>query len=226
MRLLANVLMVLTLVTLANGAIAFFYRYNFITQERYGPSLEPIYIIGAGIALGIVALALNTRLGHGRPRGDRACAKCGYDLTGNTSGTCPECGTTAVVRDVTDGAYFSRCTTWHWVDEKILVIDPNAPRVITMEPWAEIVFVAAQGETTVGNFVSNLENQFEGDAPAGLRSQTHEIIGALVHKGVVRLHNAPESLPPEYAAANATGLPEQMISGAKPDGAPGRHAKN
>ncbi len=23
---------------------------------------------------------------------DRACLSCGYDLTGNTSGTCPECG--------------------------------------------------------------------------------------------------------------------------------------
>ena len=23
----------------------------------------------------------------------RPCRKCGYDLTGNTSGTCPECGT-------------------------------------------------------------------------------------------------------------------------------------
>lgn len=27
------------------------------------------------------------------PRKSNECRKCGYDLTGNTSGTCPECGT-------------------------------------------------------------------------------------------------------------------------------------
>ena len=27
-----------------------------------------------------------------KPRGDRHCRKCGYDLTGNVSGVCPECG--------------------------------------------------------------------------------------------------------------------------------------
>jgi predicted amidophosphoribosyltransferase len=32
------------------------------------------------------------------------CEKCGYDLTGNTSGICPECGreTGQVCRDVVD----------------------------------------------------------------------------------------------------------------------------
>ncbi len=34
-----------------------------------------------------------TRVGH--------CAKCGYDLTGNTSGKCPECGATTPARVAT-----------------------------------------------------------------------------------------------------------------------------
>ena len=33
------------------------------------------------------------RLRHRRRRG--LCERCGYDLTGNVSGTCPECGTAA-----------------------------------------------------------------------------------------------------------------------------------
>ena len=30
-------------------------------------------------------------------RGEKICSACGYDLTGNVSGTCPECGTTVVL---------------------------------------------------------------------------------------------------------------------------------
>ena len=39
-----------------------------------------------------VARLLGIR-GHGSFASDRVCAVCGYDLTGNTSGVCPECGT-------------------------------------------------------------------------------------------------------------------------------------
>ena len=40
-------------------------------------------------------------------RGRRCCARCGYDLTGNTSGVCPECGTPArpISSDVLPGAH-------------------------------------------------------------------------------------------------------------------------
>ena len=62
MKYITHAVFVSALVTLANGAIAFFFRYNFITQERYGPSLTPIYIIGWGILLGVIGLALNTRI--------------------------------------------------------------------------------------------------------------------------------------------------------------------
>jgi predicted RNA-binding Zn-ribbon protein involved in translation (DUF1610 family) len=37
-----------------------------------------------------------------------ACATCGYNLTGNTSGTCPECGTPARLGEVHDGRARSR----------------------------------------------------------------------------------------------------------------------
>jgi len=45
-----------------------------------------------GLALGLIALRVRSRrLKTG------VCAKCGYDLTGNVSGVCPECGTTLVL---------------------------------------------------------------------------------------------------------------------------------
>jgi hypothetical protein len=66
MQTAARVVLLVALLVLANGAVAFFYRYNFITQARYRPSLIPIYIIGAGIAIGLVGLAMNTSISRKR----------------------------------------------------------------------------------------------------------------------------------------------------------------
>ena len=51
-------------------------------------------LAGIGIALWVWALRTETRALVHRDR-DRLglCRACGYNLTGNTSGVCPECGT-------------------------------------------------------------------------------------------------------------------------------------
>jgi len=55
-------LFVLALLAMANGLVVFYFRYNFVTQERYGPSLTPIYICGVGLGLAVLGLACNTRI--------------------------------------------------------------------------------------------------------------------------------------------------------------------
>ena len=61
--------------------------------------IGPIWpLIVSSIALPTLYLT-----GHRRRRGHRRqslglCHDCGYNLTGNTSGTCPECGTTIAVK--------------------------------------------------------------------------------------------------------------------------------
>ncbi len=51
----------------------------------------------AGLAILYPALsAAISRLRRRRRRRAGRCVQCGYSLTGNTSGTCPECGTTYV----------------------------------------------------------------------------------------------------------------------------------
>ena len=44
----------------------------------------------AGLALPGVVVAVLIARRRGYPRG--CCSRCGYDLTGNESGVCPECG--------------------------------------------------------------------------------------------------------------------------------------
>jgi hypothetical protein len=69
---------------------------------EYGGYLEEMQMLGWGriyripllpiTALLIVPTALHV-LGARLRRGRGGCATCGYDLTGNISGRCPECGT-------------------------------------------------------------------------------------------------------------------------------------
>ena len=75
----------------------------------------------------------------------------------------------------------------------------SAPRMITMEPWHEVAFMAADGEHTVDEFVRHMASQYEGGEPKGLRQQIHEIVGTLIDEGILRIHDKPQSLPPYFA---------------------------
>ena len=87
---------------------------SYLERERFGfvvPSAQPafgpiagIWVVPVWIAL--LALLVPTTIAWIKcrryPPGH--CQRCGYDLTGNVSGTCPECGTAveadAVAKDV------------------------------------------------------------------------------------------------------------------------------
>jgi hypothetical protein len=119
-----------------------------------------------------------------------------------------------------DDKYFSRCATWHPLSaDQITVHDSfssKAPRMITMEPWHQIIFLAADGEHTVDDFARHMEQQYEVP-PAGLREQIRELVGILVGEGILRLHDKPQALPPyfaeDYFAQPAEVRAEQMRAG-------------
>ena len=101
-----------------------------------------------------------------------------------------------------DNRYFSRAATWSRLDQRLVVHDsfsPQAPRMITMEPWHEVAFMAADGEHTVGEFVAHMGSQYEDGMPSGLREQIHGIINELSAEGILRIHEQPQALPPYFA---------------------------
>lgn len=64
---------------------------------RFGPSLGTAVTVDGCYVAGFVAtLAVARRQRRksvrSRRRANGLCGECGYDLTGNKSGTCPECG--------------------------------------------------------------------------------------------------------------------------------------
>lgn len=81
----------------------------------------------------------------------------------------------------------------------IAVIDPRSPRVMTMDPWPQMIFLMADGEHTVAQLITHLSSQYQGGAPPGLADQVRDIVLLLEREGVVQLHAQPKLLPPEFA---------------------------
>ena len=63
---------------------------------KHGPwYLPPAFFLGLGVcAVLVVAMRAQGRVDDlGRDPDERPCTNCRYDLRGNVSGRCPECGT-------------------------------------------------------------------------------------------------------------------------------------
>ena len=91
--------------------------------------------------------------------------------------------------------YFSRAARFDWMSEQVVAIDPNAPRIITMDPWPELVFQMADGQHTVDQLRAYLSAEYEKGAPSGLNEQVISIVRELERERLIRLHGAPVALP-------------------------------
>lgn len=123
-----------------------------------------------------------------------------------------------------DERYFSRAATWSRLDQRLVVHDsasPKAPRMITMEPWHEVAFMAADGEHTIDEFVQHMGAQYEGGMPTGLREQIHGVISDLAAEGILRLHEQPQPLPPYFAEEYFEQPPEVRKAQLEADGLAG-----
>jgi hypothetical protein len=73
-------------------------------HPRAAPPLKPwstvlgvAIWVASGVVGGLVVLHAHRRDTQAR-RASHRCGQCGYDLTGNVSGVCPECGTPVSAR--------------------------------------------------------------------------------------------------------------------------------
>jgi len=79
------------------GSRSYFDKWGFwvITGERWGDDHHAVFVPGWFLALLTAALPCGwvaRRLRSSPLRKFGHCRRCGYDLTGNLSGVCPECG--------------------------------------------------------------------------------------------------------------------------------------
>ena len=120
-----------------------------------------------------------------------------------------------------DDQYFSRAATWFRMGDRLTVNDafsPKAPRVITMEPWHAVVFMAADGQHSIDEFVRHMGAKYEGGIPAGLRAQIHGIINELAAEGILHIHDVAMPLPPHFAEDHFAQPPEVRKAQMEADG--------
>jgi hypothetical protein len=85
------------ILTHAHLAVAWLCFVGWLLNPRYTISLEGILsndmLFWGGLMLIVSAIAFLLTVARRRVIDPNRCFECGYDLTGNVSGVCPECGT-------------------------------------------------------------------------------------------------------------------------------------
>lgn len=87
--------------------------------------------------------------------------------------------------------YFRRIAPWAWQDKfTIFVIDPNAPRFITMDPWPQKIFIAANGQLTISDYVYAVAREYRGKVPELLDGTIINEIETLLKERLIEIHES------------------------------------
>lgn len=92
---------------------------------------------------------------------------------------------TSAYRDM----YFFRMAQWRVIGEKsIVVIDPLNPRLLTFDDWPTLVFLAADGQKTIKNYVDFTADRYSDSVPEGLDRTILHQIETLLDYQLIELH--------------------------------------
>lgn len=103
-------------------------------------------------------------------------------------------------------AYFVRTASWYPMGNGLItVLDPHQPRMLTMDPWPQIVFLEADGQKTVAEFIDHMARKYTGAIPAALDRTIIEELLKLIDYKIVQL-SAEKRRPDEpFDAARKPG---------------------
>lgn len=103
-------------------------------------------------------------------------------------------------------------------DGHIVVIDPQSPRVVTLDPWLEVIFAAADGQHTTHEFIEKIKTQYSDGPPAKLEEQTVQLIDKLQAEGLIRFTDQKTQLPYYLSMPIAQQDKERALAEMKKDG--------
>jgi len=114
--------------------------------------------------------------------------------------------------------YFVRCLTYDMMDGHVLLHDNKSPRVITLDPWLEVIYAAADGQRTASEFIAQLKESYPDGAPAGLEQQTYRLLAKMEYAGLIRLSEQKVRLPYYLSMPNSEQDRERALAEMKRDG--------
>jgi hypothetical protein len=90
--------------------------------------------------------------------------------------------------------YFARTEKWDWLTKEMIhVFDSKSPRVITMDPWPQIIYLDAVGEKTVRDYIYNFAKKYpQNQIPEELADTILEMFSKLVdEEKIIELSDNP-----------------------------------
>jgi hypothetical protein len=114
--------------------------------------------------------------------------------------------------------YFARCLRYDVMGGRVLVTDNRSPRVITLDPWLEVIFAAADGQRTTQQFITHLEAQYPNGAPAALAAQTYQFLAKMEAEGLIRFTDQPTRLPYYLSMPSSEQDKERALEEMRKDG--------
>ncbi len=94
--------------------------------------------------------------------------------------------------------YFVRLAQWDWLNtDMIQVTDNHAPRMITMDPWPQLIYLEADGQKTVSEFVYNMASKYSMSQtiPKDLDSTIIKSLNSLINDRLIKLSDEKSKLP-------------------------------
>ncbi len=94
--------------------------------------------------------------------------------------------------------YFFRLAQWDWLDKSMIhVKDNQRTRMITMDPWPQLIYLEAEGQKTIYDFIYYMVSQYAKDEtiPDDIDKEILEIIDVLMKDGLIGLSSESRKLP-------------------------------
>ncbi|MBS1916866.1 MAG: hypothetical protein JST87_11355 [Bacteroidetes bacterium] len=83
--------------------------------------------------------------------------------------------------------YFSRIAEWDWQNKDNIVInDPNEPRIFTLDHWPQLVFIAANGQMTIREYIYFMASKYD-NVPELLDKEIISQIDKLLQYRIIEL---------------------------------------
>lgn len=94
-----------------------------------------------------------------------------------------------------DALYFIRNTRYVMMKERLVLVERDRAGMVTVDEWPQLVYLSADGEHTVGEFISVLGKQYASGMPQGFEAQTRQVIRDLASRGYIALLPTKKQLP-------------------------------
>jgi hypothetical protein len=117
--------------------------------------------------------------------------------------------------------YFDRAFTWNlfsYETSTIVLHDDSAPRVITLDPWPELIFLAADGQRTIGDYIEELRTMYDDSPPDGLENYVLGLVADMEADRYIRIVDEPVTLPRYLDRPLCEQTPEEYMRQMMEDG--------